>query len=494
MVSTYDKPFLTVDAQLDRLAERGLAFDDRDEARRELQSIGYFRLSGYWYPFRKSAPSKDEQRPSEFVEGANLAELLETYRFDAQLRKELLHAISLIEVALRFSVGHTLGQRGPFAHYDATFLDPGWSKKRTQKCSSPNCDDSCSWESGEHTAWTSKQNRNEQISNEAFIAHFQSSYGKPLPVWTATEVMTFGDLIRLYNGMTQRDRQKIALDYDLHLANGDGDAGTLSNWLEHLRQSRNYCAHHARVWNRNHTAPLSAPPAPSVLAHLRGDAKDADGALMIHKPARRVYGTIAVVAYLLLRIDGTNAVRDNLIGMIKDFCSLDPKRYSDMGFPQDWEAHQIWQESYARDPDLAAQSRLLRNVELLATTDAASYLSLKPTHAKQKSLLTFYRRNGAALSVPGTESHRYPSFQFDRDNGDLHSSAITANRHLLQGKGGSEEERWAALEWWVTPNQSLPDSSRPLDMLLDNKLSDDLLEASLPVRDEQGESSIAQES
>lgn len=489
MASTYNKPFLTVDAQLDQLAERGLSFDDRDEAHRELQSIGYYRLSGYWYPYRKPAPASGEQRPSEFIEGASLSKVLEIYRFDARLRIEILHAISLIEVALRFSVGHTLGQRGPFAHYDATLLDPDWSQPKNRTCSGPNCSGDCSWDSNDHAAWTAKQMRNEEISNEAFMAHFQSNYGKPLPVWTATEVMTFGDLIRLYNGMTQRDRQKISFDYDLHLPNGNGDAGTMTNWLEHLRQTRNYCAHHARLWNRNHTAPLTVPLGLSELAHLRGNERSDEGALMIHKPARRIYGTIAVISYLLLRIDGTNTVRDNLIGMIKDFCRGNERGYSDMGFPADWESHKIWQDSYARDLDRVENSRLLRNIELLATSDAAARLWSRTAHKEQKSLLNYYRKHGAALSVPGAASHRYPSFQFDATNGDLHSSVITANRHLLQGEAGSVEERWAALEWWVTANHSLPDSKSPLDLLLRDALSGELVAASLPSKGRRGEGS-----
>ena len=347
MASTYNKPFLPVDAQLDQLAERGLSLGDRDAAHRELQAIGYYRLSGYWYPFRKPAPAHGKRRPSEFTEGANLAEVMEIYRFDARLRREILHAISIIEVALRFSIGHTLGRRGPFAHYDATALDPDWSKPKSRTCNGPNCVDSCSWMSNDHADWTAKQKHNEEVSNEAFMAHFQSNYGKPLPVWTATEVMTFGDLVRLYNGMTQRDRQQIALDYDLHLLDGNGDAGTMTNWLEHLRQTRNYCAHHARLWNRNHTVPLAAPPGLSELAHLRGEVRNDEGALSIHKPARRVYGTIAVISYLLLRIEGTNTIRDNLIEMVADFCLRGPGRYPDMGFPSDWESRTIWQDNFA---------------------------------------------------------------------------------------------------------------------------------------------------
>jgi hypothetical protein len=39
MVDTYAKPFLEVEAQLDRLRERGLRLTDPDLALRELQAI-----------------------------------------------------------------------------------------------------------------------------------------------------------------------------------------------------------------------------------------------------------------------------------------------------------------------------------------------------------------------------------------------------------------------------------------------------------------------
>lgn len=93
--------------------------------------------------------------------------------------------------------------------------------------------------------------------------------------------------------------------------------------------------------------------------------------------------------------------------------------------------------------------------------------------------LTYYRKAGAVLSVPGTEAHRYPAFQFDPVRGDLHPSAVIANRRLLRGGPGSEDERWAALEWWnapligepaVSPRRALADGVLDrwtLDALLD---------------------------
>ena len=61
MKQPYAKPGLTLDQQIELMKSRGMAFPDEGIARRALQTIGYYRLSGYWYIltaegwFRRSA-------------------------------------------------------------------------------------------------------------------------------------------------------------------------------------------------------------------------------------------------------------------------------------------------------------------------------------------------------------------------------------------------------------------------------------------------------
>lgn len=479
MVSTYNKPFLDVHGQLERLIELGLVVDDSEQAYRELQAIGYYRLSGYWYPFRRHAEESDASRPSEFVPGATLAEVLDIYRFDERLRAEVLYALSHVEVAMRFRVGHLLGRRGPFTHLGAATLDQGWVQPQKRASSGPNCSAGCDWQESEHEQWMRKQERNEDISNEAFTAHFHSRYGKPLPVWTATEVMSLGDLNRLFGGLTQRDRQQIAVDFDLYLEDGNGDAGALSSWLEHLRQTRNYCAHHARLWNRNHTAPLSVPTGLPEMTHLRGADIKGTGAKTVSRPASRLYGTLVVISYFLARINNSNDVRDRLRVLIDEFAVGKPERLTAMGFPEGWEQEAVWQQGYKRDDNLARQASMLRDVDLLYTSDASALLTHKHTFKEQKGRLGYYRKRGAALSVPGTEAHRYPGFQFDAKVGDLFPLAIIANRRLLNGGATTDDGKWAALKWWTSPQPALPHGVSPQRALVEGSLTRELLDALL---------------
>lgn len=63
----YSKPYLTIQEQLSLLRGRGLDISDELRAEAALQRIGYYRLSGYWYPLRKSIPIIDPMTGREFT-------------------------------------------------------------------------------------------------------------------------------------------------------------------------------------------------------------------------------------------------------------------------------------------------------------------------------------------------------------------------------------------------------------------------------------------
>lgn len=57
----YTKPWLSQEQQVDRLASHGVDMEDRDRAGALLKAIGYYRLTGYLYPFRESKQYVDGQ-------------------------------------------------------------------------------------------------------------------------------------------------------------------------------------------------------------------------------------------------------------------------------------------------------------------------------------------------------------------------------------------------------------------------------------------------
>ena len=46
----YSKPPLTFQEQLQQLQDRGMIFEDEPKALHLLETVSYYRLSGYWYP------------------------------------------------------------------------------------------------------------------------------------------------------------------------------------------------------------------------------------------------------------------------------------------------------------------------------------------------------------------------------------------------------------------------------------------------------------
>lgn len=77
------KAYRTYDQQVDLLARRGMEVGDRNRAVSVLRHVNYYRLSGYWYPFRQQAGGT---RVDDFYPGTRLDDVVALYEFDARLR------------------------------------------------------------------------------------------------------------------------------------------------------------------------------------------------------------------------------------------------------------------------------------------------------------------------------------------------------------------------------------------------------------------------
>ncbi len=122
-MSTYNKPYHTFEEQLELLKSRGLEVTNDQVALEYLHRLGYYRLSGYWYPSRKLLPlstilSKPNrpQREDNFIPGSKFQDAVELYVFDKKLRLLILDAIERVEVAIRVDIAYLLGAKDPFAY------------------------------------------------------------------------------------------------------------------------------------------------------------------------------------------------------------------------------------------------------------------------------------------------------------------------------------------------------------------------------------------
>ena len=235
------KPWKSYQEQLDILKARDLKVSDEVKALNYLERIGYYRLSGYWYPFRENDPDNARQKQNCFRDESYFEDAVKLYVFDKRLRLLALDALERIELALRVDISHLLGKGDVCGHENPALFHGGFSKHVDKK-----------FKTTLHQSWL--DNFNKQIYRARrgpFIQHYQQKYQGKLPVWVACEVWDFGGLSKIFAGLKLSDQQLIATKYGaLTVLSGKRNTA-LQKWIRSLNFIRNVSAHHSRLWNVN---------------------------------------------------------------------------------------------------------------------------------------------------------------------------------------------------------------------------------------------------
>ena len=459
--STYAKPFLTVPEQIRRLRGRGMDCGDDAYAAAVLQRYGYYRLSGYWHLYRKRpappAPRFDDEgreiRLDTFVPGTGLAHVVSLYEFDHELRMRLSDILSTIETAFRFFIGHRLGRLDAFAHRHPWAL----GATRLEDPSEPT---------SAYNEWLEEYDRHEKRARGDFVVHFRQQYGPHLPIWVATEVMSFGVLSSLYGLMLQSDQEILAARFQVHTADGRGDRGALGNWLNDLRNVRNICAHYGRLWNRAFDVTIAAP------GKAQRNADDPLAPLAHEGTNNRLYGVLLVMRHLMLSIVPERADVVDVADFIDEQSRTVGFSMEQLGFPGDWRSKPIWGRAFALDRSPMVAASLLDRVESLPVRDARAALTTAEPKAKakprtpsqmeaakrgaQKSLLRTYLKHNVVIEVVIGGTKFYPAFQFRE--GKIVEALADINKELASFCEGSDptDVAKALLDWWQTPHPDLP--------------------------------------
>lgn len=326
-MAEYTKNWLSLDQQVERLIDRGLAVEDRERGLDLLQSIGYYRLTGYLYPFLESEEyTDDEDRTrtrvlNRYVPGTALHHAASTIDFDRRLRMLVMEGVERIEVAVRMRVGYVLGRSSAFAHEDPASFDDSFTKAGT---------DSRDPQPSPHVKWLQRVKHRRNGSDEQFVAHFREKYDDRMPVWALTEILELGQLSSLYRGMLQPDAEELALAF------GVPRKKLMASWLANLNYVRNVAAHHSRLFNRKLQNAPSRPPLGMVpiLDHLR--APEAP------KKDFGTYNALAVIAYLLLSIETESGWHRRLAELLRAFPTSHALTVGSIGVPEGWESLDLW--------------------------------------------------------------------------------------------------------------------------------------------------------
>lgn len=325
----YTKPWLSLEQQVDRLESRGIDVADREHAIALLRAVGYYRLTGYLYPFRRSEQYIDDAGRSQtrvlsdYTPGTSLHHAEAIIDFDRRLRLLVMDGIERIEIAVRMQIGYVLGRTSAFAHEDPACFTPAFTAPGTDPATGEP-------ELSQHASLLQRINARRAKSDEQFVVHFREKYDDDMPIWALTEVMELGHLSRLYRGLYQPAAEEIAWAFAVPTKK------VMINWLASLNYVRNVAAHHARLFNRKLQYSLARPKPGQVplLDHLReeGTSKGVFG----------TYNALAVIAYLLPSIEISRQWHQRLVALLQSFPVSHALSLDSLGAPRGWTELELW--------------------------------------------------------------------------------------------------------------------------------------------------------
>jgi abortive infection bacteriophage resistance protein len=288
----FNKPVLSVAKQIELLKSRGLAVNDSSLAAHYLQYIGYYRFSGYLYPFR--------QADENYADGTSFEQVLDLYIFDRKLRLLTFDAIERIEVALRSCMTSVVGEAyGAHWFADSTLFE----------------------NQGQFEAVTTSIRRETKDKppqkRDIFIRHYYDHYDSPEfpPSWMVFETLSMGTVSLAYKFLNLDLRKQIAQYFAV-------DEKILVSWIHALVYTRNLCAHHSRLWNRVFTI------KPIAMKRYK----------QMMTPTEKFSAQAAATEILLNTIAPNHHWQKHLNELLDDHAIVDKKH---MGFSSDWNGF-VW--------------------------------------------------------------------------------------------------------------------------------------------------------
>lgn len=294
----YTKIPYTNKQHIELLKQRGLIISDVERAEKYLETIGYYRLSGYMFHLQNKGNNDN------FITGTTFEQIIELYKFDKALRSIILEYIERIEVCLRAKISNKYSLKHGFYWYlDNNLFADSIIYETIKKEISSSFED----------------------PQERFLKSFKFKYHEETfpPSNMALEILTFGKLSRLFKALDFNEiKEEISNDFQL-LPN------FLAGYFVYINNVRNICAHHSRLWNKKVTADRPSIPTRKKYKFNGSVPEDFNTS---------VYGIISIIHRLLKPFNPNNSFTSRITNLISDY----EINTSLMGFPNDWEKEATW--------------------------------------------------------------------------------------------------------------------------------------------------------
>lgn len=295
----YNKPPLTPEQQADLLLSRGLRGISKPDLVKKLESVSYYRLRGYTYPYQDASTSI-------FLANANWDHIWSDYLMDSRLRSVLFESIGHIEIAFRTQL--------------ELAMSAGYGSRWYEK-------DSFFFNKTRHTRDLSELSGDWARSDEDFKRHYEEKYDPDLmpPAWMIFETSTFGLVSKFYDNIDSSLPEKAVVARFFGFSKAA--VPVLVSWMRHLTNLRNICAHHSRLYIKTN---IVKPKFPRKI----------DGDWVTSWPdSGKIYASVCIVKKLL---DACSIEYDFVSELKKIMRSVRVEQLESMGFPNDWDKEKLF--------------------------------------------------------------------------------------------------------------------------------------------------------
>lgn len=298
----YNKKAITFDEQIEKLKQRRLIINDERLARYYLETVGYYRLSGYWWPMLADKTERIFKSNSIFEN------VIAIYNFDKELRILLFDIIETIEIAFRTKMIYHLSIE----------LSPWWFED------SNNFKNSVDYNNTLISIDRELRKTKENFIKQHYLK-YHTDTRRP-PAWKTIEIVSFGTLSKLFGNLNNKIKSKNIIAQEFGTINHT----YLPSWLQSISQIRNMVAHHSRLWNKN------LPGRPKLL-------NKAPYPWLLNVPSvsehHMLYIHLCCMKYLLNMIIPQNDMTSRLLNLLNNYKNIDPKA---LGFKPDWNLEPLW--------------------------------------------------------------------------------------------------------------------------------------------------------
>ncbi|MCO1604029.1 Abi family protein [Desulfosporosinus nitroreducens] len=272
----------TYQEQISILKSRGMGIPVDSQAEDVLKRVNYYRLSAYMLTLKEN---------NKFYDGVTFEDVYHIYEFDKRLRNMIIEVLEGIEIAFRTHIAYELAHKyGPLSYQDSVCFRDLTYHQEMLKCIQQDVD---------------------QRQDELFIRHHIHKYDGNFPIWVVIEVMSFGQLSKMFKNLKSEDQKLIADKYYNSIP-----YTFIQNWLYVFSNVRNICAHYGRLYDRN----LKIKPR---LYKAFADKF----------PDNKIFSVMYVMGKLCLNKVEWRAFVNNLVGLVEQYEGVDLER---LGFPKEW--------------------------------------------------------------------------------------------------------------------------------------------------------------